>query len=205
MGSFLDKAYGAKTADEVRRLYDDWSASYEDEIGAAGYATPVRVAEALAEAGAWFTEPVLDFGCGTGLGGKALYDIGFDVIDGVDISAEMLARAEAKGLYRTLTLIRPDDPPPEGYGTIAAIGVIGPGAGPIDLIDRLLAALAPGGLLAFSLNDHALSHLCSSAPDRPWPSSPASRPRPPAPCTSATPIRRSSRTIPPGPRAAGSC
>jgi predicted TPR repeat methyltransferase len=158
MGSFLDKAYGAKTADEVRRLYDDWSASYEDEIGAAGYATPVRVAEALAEAGAWFTEPVLDFGCGTGLGGKALYDIGFDVIDGVDISAEMLARAEAKGLYRTLTLIRPDDPPPEGYGTIAAIGVIGPGAGPIDLIDRLLAALAPGGLLAFSLNDHALSH-----------------------------------------------
>ena len=157
MGKFLDKAYGAKTADEVRRLYDDWSGSYEDEIGEAGDATPVRVAEALAESGAWFAEPVLDFGCGTGLGGKALYDIGFDAIDGVDISPEMLARAEAKGVYRRLSLIGPDDPPPEGYRTIAAIGVIGPGAGPIVLIDRLLAALAPGGLLAFSLNDHAMA------------------------------------------------
>lgn len=157
MSRFLETAYTQKSPDEVRRLYDDWSASYEDEIAAAGYAAPIRVAEALAESGAWFAEPVLDFGCGTGLAGKALHDLGFDVIDGVDVSPEMLAKAGAKGLYRNLSLIGPDDPPPAGYRTIAAVGVIGPGAAPVGLIDRLLAALAPGGLLGFTLNDHALS------------------------------------------------
>jgi predicted TPR repeat methyltransferase len=157
MAKFLSKVYGAKSPEEVRRLYADWAASYDDEIAEAGYATPARVAAALRAAGAEPTRPVLDFGCGTGISGAALRAAGFEVCDGVDLTPEMLALAEAKGLYRRLTVIGPDEAPPAGYATIAAIGVVGPGAAPLAVLDRLVAALPEGGLLGFSFNDHALS------------------------------------------------
>jgi SAM-dependent methyltransferase len=110
----------------------------------------------LIASGADARQPVLDFGCGTGVSGAALRDAGFSEIDGVDLTPEMLALARPKGLYRSLALIGPDAAPPPGYATIAAIGVIGPGAAPLAVLDRLVAALPRGGRLGFSFNDHAL-------------------------------------------------
>jgi predicted TPR repeat methyltransferase len=89
----------------------------------------------------------------------ALKSVGFDVIDGTDISPEMLAQAEARGIYRqvwlgeagTLGHIRRGD-----YPIIAATGVISIGAAPPETLDLLIEALAPGGLLAFSYNDATL-------------------------------------------------
>lgn len=158
---FLDKVYDAKGTDETRALYDDWAASYDAEIAANGYATPRRCAEALAGFAADKTAPVLDFGCGTGLSGLALRAAGFDVIDGLDLSEPMLDQARAKGLYRHLALIGPDDPlpfAPGAYAAIAAIGVIGVGAAPLDTFDLLMHGLDRGGLFVFSFNDHALQH-----------------------------------------------
>lgn len=156
MGKFLDKAYGVKTADDVRRLYDDWSGSYDAEITQAGYATPGRIAAALVGAGADTSQPVLDYGCGTGVSGAALKAAGFSVVDGVDLSPEMLAQAEPKGIYRNLSLAASDGPVPGGYGTLAAIGVIGLGAAPLSLLDRMVAAMPRGALFGLSLNDHTL-------------------------------------------------
>lgn len=163
MAKFLSKIYGAKSPEEVRRLYADWAASYDDEIAEAGYATPARVAAALRAAGADPGEPILDFGCGTGISGAALKSAGFRVIDGLDVTPEMLALAEATGLYRRLATIGAQEAPPAVYATIAAIGVIGPGAAPLAVLDRLVAALPEGGLLGFSFNDHALSEPAYAA------------------------------------------
>lgn len=157
MANFLGKVYGARTPEEVRRLYADWAESYDAEIGEAGYATPARVAAALRAAGSDPAQPVLDFGCGTGVSGAALKSAGFEILDGLDLTAEMLALAEAKGLYRRLAVIGPEQAPPGGYATIAAVGVIGPGAAPLAVLDRLVAALPKGGHLGFSFNDHALA------------------------------------------------
>lgn len=157
---FLNKVYQAKDAAGTRALYDAWAASYEDEVRGEGYATPARCAEALARHLPDRSAPVLDFGCGTGLSGQALRDAGFVTLDGVDLSAEMLEGARAKGLYRALMPIEAGAPlshAPGSYAAIAAIGVIGAGAAPITVFDTIMQGLAPGGLMLLSFNDHALA------------------------------------------------
>jgi len=156
---FLERVYTARDTDETRTLYDDWSESYEAEVKQNGYVTPGRCAEALAEFTQDQTAPVLDFGCGTGLSGLALTLAGFSTIDGVDLSPDMIAKAQAKRLYRALSTL-PGDKPPRlkqgAYSAIAAVGVIGAGAAPISVFDVLMYALDPGGKLVLSLNDHAM-------------------------------------------------
>lgn len=156
---FLDQVYGAKDADSTRQLYDDWARTYDAEVGENGYATPPRCAQALAGCLPDQTLPVLDFGCGTGLSGLALREAGFTTIDGLDLSADMLAVARAKGIYRDLRQIEAGAElahTPGNYAAIAAIGVIGAGAAPISVFDTMMRGLAPGGKIVLSFNDHAL-------------------------------------------------
>jgi Predicted methyltransferase (contains TPR repeat) len=155
---FLDKVYAVSGAEATRDLYDAWSASYDAEVSENGYATPSRCADALAQAIEDRSKPILDFGCGTGLSGLALRLSGFTTIDGIDLSAEMLSQAEAKGVYRSLRQVDADAPltDTKDYAAITAIGVIGAGAAPLSVLDTLFNALGQSGLLCFSFNDHTL-------------------------------------------------
>jgi predicted TPR repeat methyltransferase len=151
---FLNQAYGPRDAASTQQLYDDWSASYDAEITENGYATPGRCAAALAQHSKDLSLPILDF-----RSGLALRLAGFEVIDGVDVSADMMAEATGKNVYRSLQQISPDAPLDHAAGTyaaIAAIGVIGAGAAPIDVFDGVMNGLDKGGLFVFSFNDHAL-------------------------------------------------
>ncbi len=157
--TFLDKAYAVQGADAVRKLYDDWAAGYDADLDETGYATPRRVAAVLRAEMADPAAPVLDFGCGTGLSGAALAAAGFTTIDGVDVSDGMLDQARAKALYRNVDLIGEADSLTDRagcYAGIVAIGVIGPGGAPADVIERLWAILPSGGRFAVSFNDHTL-------------------------------------------------
>ncbi len=157
---FLSKVYDLK-GDGVRDYYDKWADTYEAEVAKNAYATPARCAEALTATGIALDTPILDFACGTGLSGEALHAAGFRVIDGMDLSDGMLAKARAKGLYRTLTKVTGGAPPPVtngDYAIITAIGAIGPGAAPASVIAPLISALPEGGYFVISLNDIALEH-----------------------------------------------
>ncbi len=168
---FLHKVYDVQGSAPTRALYDAWSQTYEDELAENGYATPGRCAEALAAYMDDMENPILDFGCGTGLSGLALKLAGFAHIDGVDLSAEMLEKAKNKRLYRSLSQIdgkagvrhRPGD-----YTAIAAIGVIGAGAAPVSVLHNLMHGLAKGGKLVFSFNDHALEEPSFEAGLNEW-------------------------------------
>ncbi|WP_299699512.1 methyltransferase domain-containing protein [uncultured Tateyamaria sp.] len=169
MTGFLDKAYQARDATSTRALYDDWATSYEAEVAENGYATPGRCAEALQKYVTDLSAPILDFGCGTGLSGLALKLAGFEVIDGVDLSAEMLEGAHAKGVYRHLDqIVAGGALPRDDYSAMAAIGVIGAGAAPIDVLHTLMRALHKGGRLVFSFNDHALEDPANEAGVAAW-------------------------------------
>lgn len=156
---FLDKAYSVDEQNQVRDLYDDWAASYDSEITENGYATPTRCAEALRGLGPSPNLPVLDFGCGTGLSGIALRAAGFCVVDGIDISSEMIAIAMRKGCYRQLEIIdesKKFQVTPGDYAAICAAGVFGPGHAPAIMIAELAASLGEGGILVLSLNDETI-------------------------------------------------
>jgi predicted TPR repeat methyltransferase len=176
--TFLDKVYATEGAEATRALYDDWADSYDAELKAAGYATPARVAAALRAHLDDLAAPILDFGCGTGLSGEALARAGFSAIDGVDLSSEMLEEARAKGLYRDLAQIGPEDTLDQRSGRYAAItatGVIGAGAAPLDCFDRLMHLLPPGGLFVFSFNDHTLEDPAFETRVSEWVDSAAAR------------------------------
>lgn len=167
--TFLDKVYAARGEDETRDIYDAWAASYEAEVAKNGYVTPGRCANALASVTEDMAAPVLDFGCGTGLSGLALKLAGFSTIDGVDLSAEMLAQAADKGVYRNTRQVSGDTGVDAGaYPAIAAIGVIGSGAAPISVLDTLMEALPSGGRLVFSFNDHTLEDPVHEARVNEW-------------------------------------
>ena len=159
----IAKIWAPRSVGETRKLYADWADTYENDITAMSYATPDRIAEALLTQNPDLTQPILDFGCGTGLSGIALKKKGFTTIDGTDISPEMLAHAKDKTgpdgpLYRNLWLgtVGEIDVKPGEYGIIVATGVISLGAAPAELLAVLVDALAPGSLLAFSYNDPTL-------------------------------------------------
>ncbi len=156
---FLTNVYDDAKKD-VAGFYDTWAATYEDELAENRYETPKRVAAALADTDTPHDARILDFGCGTGLGGEALVAQGFTLIDGTDVSGQMLAAAEAKQIYGRLWLGDADGPltiPFGAYSVIAAIGVVSPGAAPASILTDLIACLEAGGRLAFSFNDHALA------------------------------------------------
>ncbi|MFW5642111.1 MAG: class I SAM-dependent DNA methyltransferase [Roseicyclus sp.] len=152
---FQKGVYGLDVQPAVRDYYDRWAKTYDAELTESGYATPARCAAALRAAGVAQDAELLDMGCGTGLSGLAFAAEGFTNIDGCDLSSGMLAEARGRGLYRALHLA--EEMPETTYDAVAAVGVIGAGAGPPELLDTCLSHLKSGGHFVFSFNDHALA------------------------------------------------
>lgn len=150
----LDAAYALKTADDNRRLYAGWAATYDADFAQrAGYRLPEAVAAAFATAGG--AGPVLDVGAGTGLVAERLAARGLGLVDGTDISAEMLEVARAKRHYRNLILGDVLKGLPIADNTYA--GVVSAGTftlghlGP-EALPELLRVAAPRALFALSIN-----------------------------------------------------
>ncbi len=157
---FFKDIYQFTSLEQTAAHYAKFAADYDAAMKAGGYVTPGRCAKALAEAGADKTSPVLDIGCGSGLSGLALKAQGFEIVDGTDYSEEMLAEARPKNIYRDLwraDLTRPDPQRAESYDAINAAGVLNPAHAPPETLDNVMEMLRPGGVFAFSLNDHAVA------------------------------------------------
>ena len=157
----LGSAYSLNSAEEAKAFYDRWAADYETELAENGYVTPLRCAQALADAASMPWAPLAEFGCGTGLGGAMLREHGFECIDGFDISPRMLEQARSKEIYRSLDIVDLSQPldniARDAYQNAAAIGVLNPKHMPATVIDEILNLLPEGGCFVFSLNDHALA------------------------------------------------
>lgn len=142
----LEQAYDIDGPEDAKALYGNWAASYDTSFGEAwGYIAPREIA-AIYRAEGGVAEPVLDIGAGTGLVAEHLAGM---TVDAIDITPEMLAIAEGKGLYRER--IVGDLTKPLGFGDAIYGGVISCGTfthghvGPAAL-PELLRVTRPGGL-----------------------------------------------------------
>jgi len=156
---YLTDAHTTNKREFVENLYNHWATSYDKEITENNYATPNRVALILKNLISDKKTKILDYGCGTGLSGEALFKAGFKNVDGADPSEKMLQEARKKKIYTSIVKLNLDTPTPiesGDYSIITAVGVMGPGAAPLELFDDIMSLLGPGGLFIFSFNDAAL-------------------------------------------------
>jgi predicted TPR repeat methyltransferase len=154
--SQLAKAYGLTSVDDTRTLYDEWAASYDKEMAKEDqdYVGPaLAAAHVLQSLGTKSIDPnleILDAGCGTGLAGIALAQLGAKKVDGVDLSQGMLDIARKAGVYRHLNtadlssrLVHSDNQ----YDAIACVGTLTQGhVGPVAL-DEFVRITKPGGFI----------------------------------------------------------
>ena len=83
----------------VEQLFDDYADRFETAlIEKLDYKVPGRLAALIASEGRAHYVRAIDLGCGTGLMGVELR-VRVDHLEGFDLSANMLAKAEDKGIY----------------------------------------------------------------------------------------------------------
>lgn len=110
----------------VQSLFDRYAAEFDAHVVQhLHYDAPRVLAEGLAGRGRRFGR-ALDLGCGTGLCGPLLKPL-CDALDGVDLSAGMLEKARALGVYERLEqaeLVQFLQAAPPGYGLVIAADVL---------------------------------------------------------------------------------
>ena len=149
----LEGAYALQTPQDNATYYRDFAESYDQGfVEAMDYVYPRRVAEIFRRHTGPEDSPVLDVGAGTGLVAEALPGA---VVDGVDISAEMLEKAAAKGLYRNriaADLTRPLELPDGGYGAVVSAGTFTHGHLGPEVLGELLRVARAGALFCLGVN-----------------------------------------------------
>jgi predicted TPR repeat methyltransferase len=140
----------------VKELFDAYAPRFDADLqGRLGYRTPALLAALLEQAGVVpdASRRVLDLGCGTGLSGVALKPFA-KRMTGLDLAPRMLAEAAKRGIYDALEeadLLAWLPRQPARFDLVAAadvlnyLGDLGPA------LRGIAAALAPGGIAAFSV------------------------------------------------------
>ena len=143
----------AATLDDLEKAYDALGEEYEAEVNRYGWLGPRLAAEKAAA----FIDPasvVIDAGAGSGLLGMELSKLGFQTIDGIDISEVQLAHAESKGVYRSLLHARLGHPlplPTDSYDAMVSAGTFTFGHVPASGFDEIVRIVRSGGFLVFTL------------------------------------------------------
>jgi predicted TPR repeat methyltransferase len=140
----------------VEALFDHYAGTFDQSlVGKLGYRVPELLSQAIRERGERRFAKAVDLGCGTGLMGEALRPA-VEFLEGHDISAAMLKKAEAKRFYDRL--VKSDLQSlalPENSVDLITSADVFMYIGALDRVfDRVAAALLPGGLFAFSVERH---------------------------------------------------
>ncbi len=155
----LARVYAAKSPAELAAAYADWAATYDAETFRDGYHLPFTIAAWVARHVRPGDGPLLDAGCGTGITGPVLRALGYDDLEGLDLSPDMLRLAHARDAYVRLTEAELGAPLPFESGRFAAFlstGVFTAGHAPPDALDELVRIVRPGGHCIFTVRDVVL-------------------------------------------------
>jgi predicted TPR repeat methyltransferase len=153
--------YSATNDEELRERYQIWATEYDDDLASMGWRAP-RAAAARVVHHAGAGARVLDAGCGTGLVGIALHELGVRRLVGFDLSPAMLDRARARGVYDDVvegSLLEPLPFERGAFGAVVSVGVFTHGhVGPTGL-SGLAKVVRPGGFLTMTFRDDTIDAL----------------------------------------------
>ncbi|MEO5808212.1 methyltransferase [Devosia sp.] len=160
-------AHGAKSAGDgtavsyVEALFDQYAPKFETAlVDRLGYRVPEMLDDLLSSVMAersWVRfADALDLGCGTGLMGARLRER-VDLLEGIDLSAAMIAETGRKGIYDRLAKAELVEfllarPAPADLLTAADVFIYCGALPPV--LAACAAAMRQGALLVFSLEEH---------------------------------------------------
>ena len=149
----LQRARAITGSADARSVYAQWATTYDRDVYATLRVTGTDIiSDLLCEHTTDIHNArVLDAGCGTGAVAARLKTRGFELIDGVDLSPEMLKIAKEKQLYQTLIeadLNRPLNLPHSPYTVIVSAGTFTTGHVGAGGFHNLFAHLQKDGLIA---------------------------------------------------------
>ena len=155
----LDKVYTAQNHEELMDAYKDWASDYDaDTVGEFGYVAHIATAETINQ----FLDKkdcrILDAGCGTGLVGEVLTRLGYNQMDALDYSKEMLDEASKKKVYGKLMqadLSKPLAIQDNAYDAVTCTGTFTYGHVNADAFDELVRVTKPGGVICFTIREGA--------------------------------------------------
>jgi predicted TPR repeat methyltransferase len=156
LSAFSGKDTPVRASDDyVKRVFDQFAATYDEELSQLGYRGPQLIANAVSAhfGGRAHQLIVLDAGCGTGLCGPMLQPFSRQLI-GVDLSAEMVARARELNVYDDIVVAELTEyltGHPNRFDLIVAADTFNYFGALEELLAAAADALREAGLLIFTL------------------------------------------------------
>ena len=153
--------YSATNDSELRERYQRWATEYDQDLAGMGWRAPWACAErAVHHAG--IEARVLDAGCGTGLVGLALHELGARQLVGFDLSPAMLDVARGRDIYESVvegSLLEPLPFERGAFDAVVSVGVFTHGhVGPAGLAG-LTTVIRRGGVLTMTFRDDTIDAL----------------------------------------------
>ena len=146
--------YASKNEQELKERYDQWAATYEEELDRdIGWYGPIRAVESAVKYIANDAQ-ILDAGAGTGLVGKLLAERGYTDMVAMDLSPGMLAEARKKNVYKAfhqMTMGETLDFSTDTFDATISVGVLTVGHAPVHSLDELVRVTRPGGHIIYTL------------------------------------------------------
>jgi predicted TPR repeat methyltransferase len=138
----------------VRKLFDQFASSFDAKLDSLEYRAPEIVGAAVASAvGEGRDLVILDAGCGTGKCAKYLKPYA-SVLEGVDLSKGMIAKAQKMGIYDRLECCELTaflQSGPRTYDVVASADTLCYFGRLVQFSAAAASALRPGGVLVFTV------------------------------------------------------
>lgn len=143
--------------DYVRQLFDDFAASFDENLTALGYRAPELVIERLRQEigsdGSDVQLDILDAGCGTGWCGPLLRPLAWRLV-GVDLSKAMVEKARGRQVYDELVveeLSRFMRERPNSFDVVASADTLVYFGSLAEPLAAACGCLRAGGILVFTV------------------------------------------------------
>lgn len=148
----INKMIHARDPAIIKDTYQEWASDYDEDLQSYGYVAPEIGSRLLQAKLPSHDCLILDAGCGTGLVGACLAELGYQRLQGTDFSEAMLEKASARGVYASVCVsdFTSNIASEDGiYDGVISIGVYKDIFRDV-LIPEMLRVCKAGGVVVFS-------------------------------------------------------